>query len=700
MQTHIQYLKGIGPKKADALKAEAGIETVEDLLYYAPRRYLDRSSFKSIVDCFPGETVTVTGTIRHLSVAGKRRRFLEVFIDDGTDSLSGIFFAGIQYFQKIFIEGSTVIFSGKVDVYKGKQIVHPEFDFIDEDSRIKSIHAGRVIPLYRSTEKLKTLGFDSRGFRRAIRSAIDDYLDKIQEPLDSALRERLNLLPLREAICTIHFPESFDDVEKARRRLAFNELLFLQVYLGISRKNLQHEVATGKPPIDSTFLDSFMRALPFELTEDQRNSISEIKDDIERPFPMNRLLQGDVGSGKTVVSMAAALMVAGRGEQTAVMAPTEILASQHYRNFKRLIPDTIGMELLTGNMPKNKKTEILESVQSGGCAILIGTHALLEGDVVFKKLGLIIIDEQHRFGVRQRATLREKGEHPDLLVMTATPIPRSLALTLYGDLDITSIRVKPLNRLPVKTIALPESRMAGVYRSVEKYLAEGRQAYFVYPVIEESSKTELKSAITAYETLKNDVFTNRRIDLLHGRLHSRDKEDIMRRFIDGHIDILVSTTVIEVGIDVPNATIMVIQHPERFGLSQLHQLRGRVGRGEQQSFCVLLYPDEIGADTKTRIDVLVNSDDGFRIAEEDLRLRGSGEIVGFQQHGRDGGFEFTDLASDLDIIRLAREEADTILQHMPDTVSVLNSLSEGTLPAGPLGPLNSLRRRKILSLLS
>lgn len=700
MQTDIQYLKGIGPKKADVLKAEAGIETVEDLLYYAPRRYLDRSSFKSIIDCFAGETVTVTGTIRRLSVGGKRRRFLEAFIDDGTDVLSGVFFAGIHYFQKIFIEGTTVIFSGKVDVYRGKQIVHPEFDFIDEDSRIKFIHAGRVIPLYRSTEKLKTRGFDSRGFRRAIRSAIDEYIDTIEEPLDLELRKRLNLIPLREAICTIHFPDSIQDVEKARQRLAFNELFFLQLYLSICRKNLQLETATNKTPIDPRFLDSFISALPFELTQEQRNAIDEIKNDIERPFPMNRLLQGDVGSGKTVVSMAAALMAAGRHQQTAVMAPTEILANQHYRNFKLLIPDEIRIELLTGNMPKNKKAEILESVRNGECAILIGTHAILEGDVKFHKLGLIIIDEQHRFGVRQRAALREKGEHPDLLVMTATPIPRSLALTLYGDLDITSIRAKPLNRLPVKTIALPESRITGVYRSVEKYVAKGRQAYFVYPVIEESSKTELKSAIAAYETLKNDIFPNRRIDLLHGRLHSREKENIMRKFIDGHTDILVSTTVIEVGIDVPNATIMVIQHPERFGLSQLHQLRGRVGRGDRQSFCVLLYPDEIGADTKTRMDVLVESDDGFRIAEEDLRLRGSGEIVGFQQHGRDGGFEFTDLASDLEIIKLAREEADSIINNLPGSTSLMNSLRNGTLPSGPLGPFNSLRKRKILSLLS
>jgi len=700
LRTDIQYIKGIGPRKADALKSEAGIETVEDLLYYAPRRYLDRSSFKSIIDCFAGETVTVTGTIRGLSVAGKRGRFLEVVIDDGTDRLSGIFFAGIQYFQKIFLEGSTVIFSGKIDVYRGKRIVHPEYDFIDEDSRVKSIHAGRLIPLYRSTEKLKTLGFDSRGFRRAIRSAIDEYLDEIPEPFDSDMLGRLGLLPLRDALMAIHFPDSIEDVGKARQRLAFNELLFLQVYLRISRMRLQQELSKKKPAIDPGILDSFSGSLPFELTEDQLGAIAQIVGDMERPFPMNRLLQGDVGSGKTVVSMAAALVAAGRGEQTAVMAPTEILAAQHYRNFQALIPGARVIELLTGNMQKNRKAEVLERVKTGECSILIGTHALLESDVVFDRLGFIIIDEQHRFGVRQRALLHEKGEHPDLLVMTATPIPRSLALTLYGDLDITSIRAKPRNRLPVRTLALPESRLSGVYRSVEKYISEGRQAYFVYPIIEESSSIELKSAINAFEILKNDVFPDRRIDLLHGRLPSKDKDDIMRRFIAGEIDILVSTTVIEVGIDVPNATIIVIQHPERFGLSQLHQLRGRVGRGEKQSFCVLVYPDEISAEAKRRIDVLVESDDGFRIAEEDLRMRGSGEFVGFQQHGHGAGFEFADLASDIDIIGLAREEAASIAQHIPDAGKVLKSLIEGAVPAGMPGLLNSLRKRKILSLLS
>ncbi|HSV98247.1 MAG TPA: ATP-dependent DNA helicase RecG [Spirochaetota bacterium] len=700
MRTHIQYIKGIGPKKAEILKAEAGIETVEDLLYYGPRRYLDRSSFKSITDCFAGEMVTVTGTIQKLAISGRRRRFLEVTIDDGSDSLSGVFFAGIQYFQKIFVPGSSVIFSGKIEVFRGKQIVHPEFDFFDEDSRIKSIHAGRVIPLYRSTEKLKALGFDSRGFRRAIRTAIDEYLDKITDPVDGKILSRLNLPSLRAAIMAVHFPETMEEAEQARRRLAFNELFFMQVYLAVSRKYLQLVVSHGKDRIESQLPESFIRSLPFSLTEDQISAISEIQSDLERPFPMNRLLQGDVGSGKTVVSMAAALIVAGRNEQTAIMAPTEILASQHYVSFKNLLPKSPVIDLLTGNMQKKEKTAVLQRTESGENSIIIGTHALIESGVCFKKLRLIIIDEQHRFGVRQRALLREKGENPDLLIMTATPIPRSLALTLYGDLDVTSIRQKPLNRQTIKTIALPESRIGGVYKSVDKYINEGRQAYFVYPIIEESQKVDLKSAINAFESLKNDIFPHRRVELLHGRLPSQEKDEIMQRFKNGEIDILISTTVIEVGIDVANATIIVVQHSERFGLSQLHQLRGRVGRSDLQSFCVFIYPDDIGVEARTRIDTVAATDDGFMIAEADLTMRGSGRIIGFQQHGHDAGFEFTDLSADLDIIGIAREEAIALVNGIAEPKSVLESLKAGSPYGGQIAQLSSLRTRKVLSLLS
>ncbi len=700
MRTHIQYIKGIGSKKAEVLKSEAGIESVEDLLYYGPRRYLDRSSFTSITDCFAGQMVTVTGIIQKLAISGSRRRFLEVTIDDGSDSLSGIFFAGIQYFKKIFVPGSSVIFSGKIEIFRGKQIVHPEFDFFDEDSRIKSIHAGRVIPLYRSTEKLKKLGFDSRGFRRAIRTAIDEYLESITDPVDSKILSRLKLPPLRAAIIALHFPESMEEAENARRRLAFNELLFMQVYLALSRKYLQLETLYRKDRIDSQLPESFLRSLPFSLTQDQSSAISEIQADLCRPFPMNRLLQGDVGSGKTVVSMAASLIVAGRNEQVAIMAPTEILASQHYDNFKRFMPKTLTIDLITGSIQKKEKIATLERTESGKNSILIGTHALIESGVRFNKLGLIIIDEQHRFGVKQRSLLREKGEHPDLLIMTATPIPRSLALTLYGDLDITSIREKPLNRQRIKTLALPESKIGGVYKSVDKYINEGRQAYFIYPIIEESQKVDLKSAISAFESLKNEIFPHRRVELLHGRLPSIEKDDIMRRFKNAEIDLLISTTVIEVGIDVANATIIVVQHSERFGLSQLHQLRGRVGRSHFQSFCVLLYPDDIGAEARARIDAVAATDDGFRIAEEDLKMRGSGHIIGFQQHGHDAGFEFTDLSADLDIIGIAREEAIALVDKIIEPGSFLDSLKTGSFSGGRLAELSNLRTRKILSLLS
>ena len=697
LDKNVQFINGIGPKKAETLKKELGIETLEDLLYFSPRRYIDRSSFKPIKDVFVSETVTIGGHIAEVMITGRNRKFLQVIIDDGTDSLAGIFFNSINYFSKLFKTGDYVLFSGTVEFFRQKQIVHPDFDFLDEDSQIKSINTGRIIPFYRSTEKLKKIGLDSRGFRRIIRTLIDTGIDYINDPVEKPLLEKHGLMPLKEAVFSIHFPESPDIAESARRRLAFNELFFMQYYLSISRKYTREEASSEKKTIDESLYKNFLSSLPFPLTGDQQKCILEIKNDLANPYPMNRLLQGDVGSGKTIVSIAASLFACGRGDQSAYMAPTEVLANQHYETFKKFLPGNITIALLTGNTPASEKKKIYEQTANGQLNIVVGTHALFHEKVIFSKLGLIIIDEQHKFGVNQRAKLREKGNSVDLLIMTATPIPRSLSLTLYGDLDVSYIHEKPKDRLTIKTLSFPESKIQGVYNSVEKYISQGRQAYFVLPIIEESEKLDLKSAIEEYNKLHSEIFPHRRVEILHGKMDSGEKGSIMQRFKNKEIDILVSTTVIEVGIDVANANIMVIEHAERFGLAQLHQLRGRVGRGAHQSFCALIYPDNTSAEAVKRIETIVSMDDGFKIAEEDLKFRGAGEIIGSRQHGRSSGFEFANIISDIDLILEAKKEAENIISKIDSAHKIMNTIQKDIRLSSMLA---GLRTKKVLSILS
>lgn len=657
----VTSLKGIGPRKAEILRDDAGIETIEDLLYYLPRRYLDRSTIREIRQCLVNEAVTVAGTILDVRLAGQRKKRLEVVIDDGTDALSGIFFGGIEYFKRVFTAGDLVVFSGRIGYYGQKQIVHPDFDFIDTDSRLQVINTGRIIPLYPSTERLKGMGFDSRGFRRTIKTAIDTALASVRETVSLTILSAASLIPLPEAIVGIHFPDSFQHAEAARRRLAFNEMFFHQYYISLVRK--QYRAGTARPVRrpDTARYEAFRASLPFQLTADQESAIEAIHGDLARPYPMNRLLQGDVGSGKTVVALAAIVLAAGQGRQSAIMAPTEVLAAQHYNTITRFAGDRLSIRLLTGSTPRDEGDGIRAALAEGSVELVIGTHALIQDAVSFRDLGLIIIDEQHRFGVEQRARLRDKGTHADLLVMSATPIPRSLSLTIYGDLDVSLIRTMPANRLPVQTLSFPVSRIKGVYNSMAKYLDQGRQIFYVLPLIEETEKADLKSATHVYEVLQREVFPERRVALLHGRMKQAQREAVMAGFTAGEIHILVSTTVIEVGIDVPNASIIVIEHAERFGLSQLHQLRGRVGRGHHQSFCVCILPDEVPAESRRRIDVFLSTTDGFAIAEEDLKLRGAGDVMGLRQHGHGLSFEFVDLARDMDIILYARQEAEKLL---------------------------------------
>ncbi len=695
LSSPLTRLDGIGPKKALILHQEAGIETLEDLLYYSPRKYLDRSTIKKIRDCFTNETVSIIGEIVSVKVKGGRKRFLEVEISDDTDSLTGVFFGGVQYFQKIFHPGEEIIFSGKINFRRGKQIVHPDFDFIEETSSLQTINTAGIIPLYRSTEKLRNAGLDSRGFRRLFRQVMDNHLPEVIDSLPEYIIQKYNLLSLKDALFNIHFPRTFREAEAARKRLAFNELFFLFFYLQYSKKIVQSSANGITFNDDRELLPSFIDKLPFNLTPDQEKAILRISENLRNPVPMNRLLQGDVGSGKTVVALAAAIIAISSGYQVALMAPTAVLATQHYRTIIELIPGAVKSSLLTGHTGSEERERILNNLNTGELDLICGTHALIQETVQFSRLGLIIIDEQHKFGVNQRADLRRKGDMAHLLVMTATPIPRSLAMTVYGDLEISTIKSMPANRPARKTLALPESRLHGVYNSIKKYIDQKRQVYYILPLIEESEKSDLKAAITVFEHLRDSVFPGNNIDLLHGKIKQPEKDNIMAKFKNGETDILVSTTVVEVGVDVPNATVIIIQHPERFGLSQLHQLRGRVGRGIHESFCVLLYPDELSEESLSRIKILEKTDDGFEIAEEDLKTRGAGQLIGTRQHGM-SDFEFTNLIEDLDIITSAREEAEKevdALGNLPKDDKILNYTGSSELT-------KHIRQKKILEIMS
>lgn len=691
----VTSIKGIGSVKAGILKSEAGIETIEDLLYYSPRRYLDRSNVKRIIDVFSEEEVTVSGTIISSKLIRSRKAFLQVDITDGSDTLSGIFFGGLNFFEKVFIPGENVIFAGKVTVSRRKQMVHPEFDFFDGDRNSMPVNTGRIIPLYRSTMNLKKYGFDSRGFRRIISLVLREYSSSLKEFLDTEILRKYSLPDINYAITGIHFPDSTEHAELSRRRLAFNEVFSLQYYLLLNKRIIKMRSGGAGLISDDSLFKNFFSTLNFRLTDDQLRAIDEIKSDILAASPMNRLLQGDVGAGKTVVALATSILHISMGSQVAFLAPTEILARQHYASAKKFLHEDIRCELLTGATPPKERDRIYSGLADGSISLVVGTHALIQPSVVFKNLGYIIIDEQHRFGVQQRGEMRTKGESTDLLVMTATPIPRSLSMTLYGDMDVSYIKQKPADRLPIKTLAFTEERLPGVYRSIRNYIDQGRQVYYVLPLIEESDKSDLKSAVETFNHLSMDIFPDREIALIHSKLPQSEKEDIMGRFADDKIDILVSTTVIEVGIDVPNASIMVIEHAERFGLSQLHQLRGRVGRGAHQSFCILIHKPELSPEADERIRIMTETDDGFIISEKDLILRGSGQLVGTRQHGATD-FEFTDLARDYDIIVSARMEADSVVNRIPE--GVLDNADFADKTGDEF--FNGFRTKRVLQILS
>ena len=652
----IQFIKGVGPSRVKLLN-HLGIYTLYDLITYFPRDYEDRGKEKNIADIVDGEEALIcaypVGRVNEIHI----RRNLTIYkliVRDET-GVAQITWYNQPYLKKMFSPNRRYKFFGKFKNAFGKVEVQSPVYELEENAK----NTGRIIPIYPLTYQLT-----QNTIRKIIETGLEETNGKLEETIPDYIMEKYKLDDVNTAIKHIHFPETFDDFTKARKRLVFEELLSMQLAL----LNLKSKYENKDPGIKfdkNVNMSDVIDTLPFNLTKAQLRVLEEIDGDMESDKPMNRLLQGDVGSGKTIVALIAAYKAVKSGYQAVIMAPTAILASQHYESFKNML-DKFGIkvELLISGITKKQKEKILERLKDGDIDILIGTHAVLEENVVFKNLGLVVTDEQHRFGVKQRTTIVEKGQNPDVLVMSATPIPRTLALILYGDLDISIIDELPPNRKKIETYAVNKNMEARVNNFIAKNVSDGRQCYIVCPLVEENEEINAKSVMEIYENYKNNVFPNFKVEYLHGKMKQKEKDDIMERFKNGEIDILVSTTVIEVGVNVPNANIMVIQNAERFGLAQLHQLRGRVGRGEYQSYCILKYQGSSDL-IKQRMNVIEKTNDGFVISEKDLELRGSGEFFGTRQHGMPE-FKIANLFEDIDVLKVVQKECEAIIKKDPN----------------------------------
>jgi ATP-dependent DNA helicase RecG len=697
LTTPVQYVKGIGPKLAEIL-ATKGIATVGDLLNYLPFRYEDRLNPRGIAELRVGEMATVIGEVRNSGLFRTRRMpIFQLTVGQGRSKLKCLWF-NATYLQDKFKPGQLIALYGKVeqDSRSGElQIIQPQFEMLGDsgadgadDKAAASLEVGRIVPIYESAGQGRVT---ARWFRRVIRTALDDLTPELPETIPAAVRERLALVSPREALWKVHWPEageSFEALQSSRTpahiRLIFEELFFTE--LGLELKRRQQKAQTGITfHLDDRVRQAIKKILPFHPTPAQKWVLKEIADDMQQPHPMRRLLQGDVGSGKTIIGFQAAIIAIENGYQVALMAPTEILAQQHYFSARKILEDAgYRIVLLTGSLDSDRKREVRRHIAQGNAQLIIGTHALLEEKVEFAKPGLVIVDEQHRFGVLQRLKLMKKSGdggdgrgkavltasdagasdknavEPDVLVMTATPIPRTLALTLYGDLDLSVLDELPPGRTPIVTRRITDDRSPEVWDFVRKQVAKGHQVYVVYPVISENEETELKAAIKMYRELSSKVFADLKVGLLHGRLDSELKDQVMRMFQKTELQILVATTVIEVGVDVPNATVMVIEHAERFGLAQLHQLRGRIGRGAAKSFCILMTGGKVTEDGERRLEAMVRTNDGFEIAELDLELRGPGEFFGTRQAGMPN-FRVANLIRDRQLLELAKREAAAVM---------------------------------------
>jgi ATP-dependent DNA helicase RecG len=705
--TPVQFVKGIGPRLAEILAAKE-IHTVDDLLHYLPFRYEDRLNPRTVAELRPGEMATVIAEVRSSGLLRTRRMpIFQMTAGQGRSRLKCIWF-NAAYLEDKFQPGQMLALYGRVEEKRGElQLIQPQFEILGEAEQdaqqkaARSLEIGRIVPIYESAGNGR---LTSRWFRRTIHAALENLAPELAEPIPSTVRQRLNLLSARQALWRVHWPEADESLLglEARRtpahlRLIFEELFFIELGLELKRRQQKFEAGIGFE-LNNRVREAIKKILPFHPTAAQKKALKEIAEDMQKPYPMRRLLQGDVGSGKTLVAFEAAIIAIENGYQVAVMAPTEILAQQHYLSARRILePSGYRIVLLTGSLEDERKRETRRHIAAGNAQLVIGTHALIEREVEFRKLGLVIVDEQHRFGVLQRFRLMKKNQEskqpgeteiglkvevrdratalgrtsmeersrtstpgePDVLVMTATPIPRTLALTLYGDLDLSVLDEMPPGRTPIVTRRVGDQRAEEVWQFVRKQVEAGHQAYVVYPVIEEN-ESELKAAMKMYSELSKKFFPDLEVGVLHGRMDPELKEQVMRQFQLGKIQILVSTTVIEVGVDVPSAVIMVIEHAERFGLAQLHQLRGRIGRGRARSYCILMTGGKVSEEADRRLDALVRTSDGFQIAELDLEMRGPGEFFGTRQAGLPN-FRVANIIRDRDLLELAKKEAAALL---------------------------------------
>ncbi|MGP8216442.1 MAG: ATP-dependent DNA helicase RecG [Bacteroidia bacterium] len=662
LDTPITYLKGVGPRRSELLKKELNIHTFRDLLYFFPFRYVDRTRFYKIKEVNADMPyIQLCGKIVNMEIVGqKRKQRMVVDLGDDTGRIELIWFQGIRWISKKLRPDADYIVFGKPTIFNGKfSISHPSIEEMTEENMrlVKGLQ-----PVYSTTELLKSTGLDSTAILKLQRVLVPQAVEQMSEVLPSYLVDKLRLMPRSEAMLNIHLPVNNETLIKAQQRLKFEELLYLQLSLlrsKIGRETTIEGFTFSK--VDRYFNEFYNSCLPFPLTDAQKRVVKEIRQDMGRGIQMNRLLQGDVGSGKTLVALLCMLIALDNGYQCCLMAPTEILAMQHFATLKEFLKDMpVTISLITGSTKKAERQITLDELEAGQMQIIAGTHALIEDRVKFKNLGLVVIDEQHRFGVAQRARLWQKSETPPhVLVMTATPIPRTLAMTLYGDLDVSIIDQMPPGRKPIQTVHRYDAKRSEVYAFIKKEIDKGRQAYIIYPLIEESEKVDIENLVQGFEEIKK-AFPGHVVAMMHGKIKFAEREKIMQAFARGEIHSLVATTVIEVGVNVPNASIILIESAQRFGLSQLHQLRGRVGRSTYQSYCILMTPYELGADARARVEIMVRSNDGFEISEEDLRLRGPGDITGTQQSGV-LNLKIAELAKDGQIIQRARIIATEIL---------------------------------------
>jgi len=661
LSAQLTVLQGVGPKTAESLE-KLGMRTLGDMLYYFPRRYEDYTLLKPIQALMYGDVVTVLGTVQSIftrPIRGGKNSLVEIIISDGTGALR------ISYFNQPWVanrvkQGEAVSVSGKVDQYLGRIVMNgPELESVE----MESLHTNRIIPIYSLTERIA-----QKWLRDHIKPVVAYWAPAVVDALPDTIRREAQLVSLSEALTQVHLPDSQARLKLARERLAFDEIFFLQ--MGVLRQKRDWQSVEGRHfTVADEWLGDRVAALPFALTSAQQEALNDIRKDLDSGRPMNRLIQGDVGSGKTVVAALGASMVAMNGAQSAIMAPTSILAEQHHRNFINLLTGEKGflqpeeIRLLVGNTPESEKEAIRQGLAEGSIKIVIGTHAVIEPDVQFKDLQFVVIDEQHRFGVEQRAELRSKGTDPHLLVMTATPIPRSLALTIFGDLDISVMDVMPVGRQPIATYVLRPQERERAYTMIRSQVKNGNQAFIVYPLIDESENIEARAAVDDFETLSNQVFHDLKLGLLHGRMRPSEKDEVMLKFRDKEYDILVSTTVIEVGVDVPNSTLMLIEGADRFGLAQLHQLRGRVGRGSVASTCLLI-PTHEDATENERLQAMATTNNGFELADLDLKLRGPGEFLGTRQAGFATTLKMASI-TDVKLIEKARQQAQSLFERDP-----------------------------------